>query len=652
MTDMHSGEEAVARDIFGWTPLHYSCVFNEGGRDLDSYILWWDDILHNRQAVKLHKQLDRFRRSPVHIAASNGLAGVLKHMLNKFIADQNEASTTVHAVGADGMTPIHWAAQSGEPRALESLAKSVPQVSTNTTDIWGREPLHIAARLGCEELVDLILKTGRWSLSTDNLGKNPVDYVLTQPSAHDSATSLANSDKDGSDSDGGSDSGSNSGSNNGGGTTSISSNEKGRPLIQDQQRLQILERFATERPAWKDQNGRGFLHHAVETTELATVQKLVESHNCNPAVEDSDGRTALHVALAINNLSASLYLLGLPHENLQEIAQAKASLLINACKGGCTAAIPRILELWPEADAVNKGDAQFDQPALSWAIERGHNDAAELVVNHHLADLNRSARHFSDYTPLHFAAAYGNVEGLTLLLRQPLGKIDIHKQNDNGRTPLEVAFRSGSPERTRILLLHPETLASDRKWHLERILKHSGSTFHGIVADLLKHVVAHDALSAKELSEVIEGSTYLDDPEHLEKFVMVLQENALDLAQSLYLWAVRANSARMISELSRQGVDSTSIDEDGWSLEYCAKRFGRMELLQELRDGLLQSEKETTYPAPERLLRDERHDFVSVDACTKIGHKDCTGVQSMLISLHGQLNSLSLPLNRCPRGEG
>lgn len=649
MTDMHSGKEAVARDIFGWTPLHYSCVFNEGGRDLESYILWWDDILQNRQAVKLHKQLDRFRRSPVHIAASNGLTGVLKHMFDKFIKEKNEASSAIHAPGADGMTPIHWAAKSGEPRAVEVFTKSALLVGTNTTDIWGREPLHIAARLGREEVVDLILKTGRWSLSTDTLGKNPVDYVLTQSSTHDSAKYLTDGDKDGS----GSNSGSNSGGNRDGGTTGSSSNEEERRLIQDQQRLQILERFVTERPAWKDQNGRGFLHYAVMATEPATVKKLVESQKCNPTAEDFDGRTALHEAVIHNNVPMYLYLLGLPDENLREIAQAKSSLLIDACKNGRTAAISRILELLPEADAVNKGDARFDQPALSWAIEGGHNDAAELVANHHLADLNRPATYFSDYTPLHFAARHDNAKGMTLLLRQPLGKIDIHKQTDNGKTPLEVAFRSGSLQTTRLLLIHPETPATDRKRHLEMILKDRSGTFHGIVADLLKHVVAHDALSAKELSEVIEGSTYLDDPEQLEKFLMVLrQENALDLAKRLYLSAVRANSARIISELLRQGVDSTSIDEDGWSLEYCAKRFGRMELLQGLSDGLLQREKETTYPAPERLLRDERHDFVSVDACTKIGHKDCTGVQSMLISLHGKLNSLSLPLNRCPRGEG
>jgi ankyrin repeat protein len=587
----------VPRDIFGWTPIHYSCLFNEGGMELSTYRLWWDDILENRQAVKLHKQLDRFRRSPVHIAASNGLGGVLEHMFSKFITDQNEAGFAVNAAGADGMTPIHWAAQSGEPQALKALTKSALQVSTTATDIWGREPLHISARQGREDVVNLILKAGRWSLSTDTLGKNPVDYVLTQPSTRDQAKDPTSNE--------------NGGNNSDGSTADTNSNEKARRLIQDPQRLQILERFATERPAWKDQSGRSFLHYAVEATELATVQKLVESQTCNPAAEDSDGRTALHVALENNNVPASLYLLGLPDENLREIGQAKASLLIDACKGGCTAAIPRILELWPEADAVNKGDAQYDQSALSWAIETGNNDAAELLVNHPLTDLNKPATRHYDLTPLRFAALHENTEGMKLLLRQPLERIDIRQKANDGRTPLGTAIWFEKPKITRLLLLHPETPATDRERHLEEILRYP-DTFSGLVADLFKHMAAHDSLSAEGLSDVIEGSTYLRVPEHFEKFVpILLRGNALDLAKGLYLPAVRASSARAISELLSKGVDSTSIDEDGWSLEYYVKRFDRMELLEGLGDGLLQSQEETTYPAPRKLLRDERHDCIS-----------------------------------------
>lgn len=579
MTDARSGEEAVARDIFGWTPIHYSCVFNEGGRDLGSYLSSWSSILQNPQAVKLHKQLDRFGRSPVHIAASNGLARVLWDMFGRFITDKNEANSDILAAGADGMTPIHWAAKSGEAQTLMILLSKAPQVSSDTTDIWGREPLHIAARHGHEEVVDLILKEGRWSLSTDILGKNPVDYVLT--SNH------------------------NDGSNSDGGTTDINATDKARRPVHDQRRLRILEKFAAERPDWKGQNGKGFLHYAVEATDVATVQKLVQNSKCNLAIEDLDDRTALHVALASNNIPTSLYLLGLAEENLREVAQAKSSLLKDACMGGCTDAIPRILELWPEAEAeaVNKGDARFDQPALSWAIERGKNDAVELVVNHHLTDLNRPAGRFFGFTPLHFAAETENVKAMTLLLSQPSGRIDTRKTDIGGKTPLDRAFLSEKPQTTRLLLLHPNTPATDRKRYLGEILKSSKTTFHDIVTDLFKHIVAHDALSAKELLDAIGDGTYLNDPEHLETFVMVvLQANALDLARGLYLPAVRANSARVIAELLRKGVDSTSIDEDGWSLGYCVKRFHRMELLEGLSDDLLRGEKETTYLAPEKLL--------------------------------------------------
>lgn len=601
------GKEGEARDIFGWTPIHYSCIFNEGGMELEQYTLWWDDILKDPQAIKLHKQLDRFGRSPVHIAASNGRGDILQSMFSEFILDRNEASSAVNAAGADGMTPMHWAAQSSEPDALEVLMKSAIPASTHSTDIWGREPLHIAARQGHEKVVDSILKTGAWSLSTDSLSKSPVNYVLTQPSSQDPAKDPTSNDSDGGNSD------------------------KDKRLIKDPQRLRILARFAMERPSWKDHNGRSFLHHAVEVTELETVQELVESQKCNPAIEDSDGQTVLHAALDNNNVPVSLYLLGLPDEKLREIAKAEASLLIDACKGGCTPAIPRILELWPEAEAINKGDARYDQPALSWAIETGHNDAVEIIVNNHLTDLNRTTRQFYDFTPVHFAAKGDNADAMALLLKQPSERIDLHKKDTLwNETPLESVIRRDQPQNTKLLLLHPQTPDVDRKRHLKSFLNSSSTTFQDIIADIFEHMVLHDSLSDEELLELIETSATLDDPKHFEAFMMIiLRENILEMVNSPYQLAIQANSSKIITELLKRGVDSTKVNEDNWSLDYCASRFGRAKLLEELSDGMLQRQELTTYSTPEDLFWEGRHDCVSVGACIEPLHKDCAGINSM-----------------------
>lgn len=623
------GKEAVARDIFGWTPIHYSCVFNQSGRDRESIGFWWDDMLQDRQSIKIHKQLDRFKRSPVHIAAANGLDGILERIFNLFIREKNEIWSAIQATGTDGMTPMHWAALSTEPRRLETLIKNGTSTGKHTTDIWGREPIHIAARLGHEEVVGAILKTNAWSLSTDSLGRNPVGYVLTHPPSQDAAENQTGVDE--------------------------KTEEKGKKddkdqnphIIRDAQRLRILDEFASRKPLWRDDGGQGFLHYAAGFTEgEGVVKKLVEGQNCDPALADSNGRTALHPALEHNNLAAFLYLSNLVADRLEEMAGAERSLLIDACQSGRTPFIPRILEMWPED--LNRGDSRYDQPPLSWAIEFKHNDIVKILVSNSDTDLNQSAEQWSGHTPLHVAVGGRNTEALALLLDQPSNKIDINKRNTENQTPLKYAIQLKQADSTKLLLLHPQTPDTDRRRHLGDILKFGGPAFQSIILEMFEHIITNDLLTAEDLSSFIAESAVLDDPTHFEAFMMaIIRGRAWDMVQNPYHLAVQANSAKIIAKLMKNCVDPCGMDEDDWSLEYLANRFGRTELLKGLGDDLLHRQEPTTYPRPETLLWDGRHGSVSIDACNGPDHTNCTGIANVHVAEDTEKSRVSIRTKEC-----
>ncbi|KAJ4322381.1 hypothetical protein N0V84_004852 [Fusarium piperis] len=129
------------------------------------------------------------------------------------------------------------------------------------------------------------------------------------------------------------------------------------------------------------ENGGTALHYAVHIEDLECAMRLVErlvEKGCDPKIEDFEGRTALHEALAIGSDQTALYLLQPDniHQRLEDYRDQ--TLLIDACYGGCHKSIPRILKQWPSI--MSKVDPEFNAPPISWACA-SENKAAVKAFN-------------------------------------------------------------------------------------------------------------------------------------------------------------------------------------------------------------------------------------------------------------------------------
>ncbi|XP_076652756.1 acyl-CoA-binding domain-containing protein 6 [Halictus rubicundus] len=80
----------------------------------------------------------------------------------------------VNSIDADGLLPIHWAADRGHVRIIELLIKKGANVNSQDSD--GQTPLHYAAFCGHVDVVKYLLSIGAESIE-DNDGMKPKDVA-------------------------------------------------------------------------------------------------------------------------------------------------------------------------------------------------------------------------------------------------------------------------------------------------------------------------------------------------------------------------------------------------------------------------------------------------------------------------------------------
>ena len=81
---------------------------------------------------------------------------------------------------SDGLTPIFCAVKSNNVGVLERLKDAGIRVDVRSSYNNGISPLHYAATLGADAIVDFLIKNGVDVNSVDLLGKTPLHYAATQ----------------------------------------------------------------------------------------------------------------------------------------------------------------------------------------------------------------------------------------------------------------------------------------------------------------------------------------------------------------------------------------------------------------------------------------------------------------------------------------
>lgn len=619
----------------------------------------------------------------MHVAALNRDVEMIELLLGP-LQSSEEKSYAVNGSTLDGMTPLHLAVQNDSQRCLELLVEAGVEMDRN--DVWGREPIHIAARWARKEALNLILKTKRWSFASDSLGHTPIDYLLATNDSH--------------------------------------------RRITDPERLESFVRFYFKNPQWQDQRGKTFLHHAIQKTDTKTVQTLLNDntgtivadsegatplmlaveHNMEQIVDhllepngavisakrqndqDNDGNSAAHRVLANTNNSypndfervRMLHVLhsagcSLAQENAEgntvlfeallrhyepvakylleptekgvpkAIGRVKPTLLYDACLAGSADAVQTILHLCDSganqalsaADLINAIGDEYSHTPITISCAEDRTAIIKMLVADERTDLNWAATGRLCGTPLHIVAYHSNLEALSVLLEQWPSRVNTNVFDKECRTPLDIAIQQGKTDCAEKLLRHLLMSKPYQRNHVEIITGRRPGYMIERLNDLLSKVLglmAEDmSLTDDDLAWLVHATNGFDCWSLCDVFMRrALDSSAWQLIPDLYQIALGADNPDLLTQLLNMGVDRNNInDEDGWSLEYYAQRFNKEKLLTSVLKSIKLAEPPgqapKAYSMPGRLLWDDEEDHVSIRRCSRAGHDGCSGINGMLI---------------------
>lgn len=312
---LHSEDKTgTARDIFGWTPLHYAAArpdLNFKPEEGTPETKELEDTLNRSFQTK--RWVDKFRRSPVHIAAAAGNINLLEILLPYL---HHEARLAIFKGGVDEMDPLHLAAQGDhknckrdretnnpqeEPtdgnynECITTLLQHRPDVQ-NDTDAWNQSPIQTTLTRQCDECAHSLLQNQSLKFNPETLDefkKSLMSYFNAKDKRH--------------------------------------------RLIGKELLLNHYQKFQTQKSG-----SDSILHHAVRLLEPNDLRTLLKALNTstprvqppfNVDVTNKEGKTPLYLAVSANNTSLVRCLVNADASpSVQD--ENRISPMILACKEG------------------------------------------------------------------------------------------------------------------------------------------------------------------------------------------------------------------------------------------------------------------------------------------------------------------------------
>ncbi|KAK5659028.1 hypothetical protein OQA88_1115 [Cercophora sp. LCS_1] len=323
----------------------------------------------------------------------------------------------------------------------------------------------------------------------------------------------------------------------------------------------------------RDSDGRTALHYAVAGEPLSdgpSLIKLLVSEGCDASARDSDGLTTLHLALRRKEQEAVVsYFFSL--EELPQIQRDPTdkngeSLLITACRSNSIFAIEPILKLWP--DIINRSDAESGQSPLSWACEGGRKEILRELLKHPRIDVNNPARGYMRYAPLHFAVVEtgdGN-EMLGWLLAKE--EIDVDAKSGLDETPLQLAMNRGKLLSAKRLLLHSKTSDETRFNFLGEAIRQELSVPQDMLQEVFEHIRG-ESVTAGKLQDLLTVAQLARQTRRETLFRLFMSK-----AVTLGVWkdipnphhqAAKVEDIEIVRRLTKAGGDPAQLDQDNWS---------------------------------------------------------------------------------------
>ncbi|UZP34422.1 hypothetical protein NXS19_002238 [Fusarium pseudograminearum] len=202
-------ENGTERDIFGWTPLHYAAARPDlkfQPKKAESPTEAGDKQLETtlNGNLQTYRWVDKFRRSPVHIAAAAGNINLLKILLPYL---HHEARVAVFKGGVDEMDPLHLAAQGDHKNCKRDAETDNPQEEhtegnynecitillqhmhdvRNHTDAWNQSPIQTTLTRQCYECTHSLLENQSLNFNPERLDqfkKSLMSYFNVKDKRH------------------------------------------------------------------------------------------------------------------------------------------------------------------------------------------------------------------------------------------------------------------------------------------------------------------------------------------------------------------------------------------------------------------------------------------------------------------------------------
>ncbi len=315
-----------------------------------------------------------------------------------------------------GYTALHDAVIRGEVERMRVLIDHGADVNSpirsneSYSSDWGATPLHLAARDGRPEIIEILLVAGARVDIADDRGATPLHWAAGQPGV--AGTLITR------------------------GANVNEADRLGRTPLHWAANLGAAESIdaLVKRGGnvnVQDATGQTPLHLAAHIGEARTVARLLEN-TADPATVDRSGVTALHLAAANGNVETVTRLLD-ENANPRSADAFGLTPLHEAASHGRTAAVDVLLANGADPNATDLAGVT----PMHLAARLGHEAASTALL---ARGANINARSRTGATPLHEAAFSGRPGIITALTD---AGADLSARDAIGRTPREVALGAG-----------------------------------------------------------------------------------------------------------------------------------------------------------------------------------------------------------------
>lgn len=277
---------------------------------------------------------------------------------------------------------------------------------------------------------------------------------------------------------------------------------------------------------------------------------------------------------------------------------------------------------------INHSDDR-GRTAIALAYTYGYHDIFKILADDEGTDLNQTA---------YMAATEGLEELLAVLLEYAPSRVKITAVDSSDDTALAGALKARRYSCAEMLLRYSLVLDPGQRQNLKQELTSFNQLEVGINKETVEELIDEDDDS--QLGRLIEFSGQLKSRGLFEKLMAkAVEETTWKQLKRPYHLAIQIGGHDMIQTLRHEGVDPGDIDEDGWTWEYSALRYGQASLLESLPVDSLRTKAPMAF-YPDGLLWDSVENFIHIRPCEEARHNLCHGIHGILFSSHHVIRSL------------